>query len=187
MNTFPDARQGFDEEDLPLRPATPGGGGGSADEGSDLLPPFAPGRHLPESPSPGLPEGAGSVDEGAEEELPWLAGSTAEEAEQRRQDEESGEPVAEAPAWLDLGSDFEGGGIPEEPLAGEPAETPEAAGPDAAAAAADALAERFESIARMLRARGVAGVLDSRARDPLGLLLTGFALGYLQRDEDAGE
>jgi hypothetical protein len=236
MNAFPDSRQEFGEEDLPMGPTTPRSDG-VPDAGDDaLLPPFARGSasapagagdgaaapfDFPsESFAPFEQPSADPVASGeAEEELPWLV--TAEESGQE----------AEMPAWLDLDAaaevepapesdDGKSGEEPGEPAWGmagdgpaEPAwemaaDAPEepaweiagnAPGEPAGELAADgseeqagespegapALAERFESIARLLRARGVAGVLEEGKRDPLGLLLTGFALGYLQRDEDS--
>lgn len=52
--------------------------------------------------------------------------------------------------------------------------------PEAAptAAAADAVAERLEEVARTLRDQGSAGLLVSPAHEPLHLLIAGYALGY---------
>lgn len=46
------------------------------------------------------------------------------------------------------------------------------------AAAADAVAERLEEVARTLRDQGSAGLLVSPAHEPLHLLIAGYALGY---------
>jgi hypothetical protein len=179
---------------------------GEAEEVQDHESPFAFEGGENESPfafEAGDADGQRGGDD-AGEELPWLV--TAEEgAAARRADAAAdwaaiaGEPAGEGetasdgemPAWLDLD-------VAEEPEQEDrtPASSSESGpalsredGEEAGAEGvegAPALAERFESIARLLRARGVAGVLESGNRDPLGLLLTGFALGYLQRDEDAG-
>ncbi|CAN5287085.1 hypothetical protein BH23GEM4_BH23GEM4_21370 [soil metagenome] len=69
-------------------------------------------------------------------------------------------------------------GEPEPQRAPEPlsALTPESA----AGGAAEQVAERLERIARTLRAGGVGALHD--ASDPLALLVTGFVLGYEQRE-----
>jgi hypothetical protein len=228
MDAFPHSRQGFDDGDLPLGPARPGGAGGAAgDEDEDeLLPPFVPGDRaagplpaeadppaladepLPfEADPPALadappplevepPVEEGGADAG--DELPWLvtaaetaaAGGASPEGDEPRPEwaphpaaEESRDASAagedDVPDWLELGGEADGEGV-----GAAPDDAPEGSAPAAGGAeGALALAERFESVARLLRARGVAGVLEDGSDDPLGLLLTGFALGYLQRDE----
>ncbi len=68
-------------------------------------------------------------------------------------------------------------GEPEPPAAPEPLP---ALTPESAAGGAEQVAERLERIARTLRAGGVGALHD--ASDPLALLVTGFVLGYEQRE-----
>jgi len=185
MDAFPDSRQDFGEDDFPLGPARPGPSGGAAEHDSELLPPFAPGeRPAPADAGDDLPwlvtaaetsAAEGAAVEGAGHEQEW-----APHPATAAQHDDSADADRDVPAWLELeGEEEEPGEESPEPDADAGEGTPTADG----AAGAARLAERFESVARLLRARGVAGVLEDGRDDPLGLLLTGFALGYLQRDE----
>jgi hypothetical protein len=68
---------------------------------------------------------------------------------------------------------------PEQPAAWTPPEPP--AQPEPAPHALMEVVERLESIARSLR-EDPDGFLAGNAGDPLGLLITGFVLGYSRRD-----
>ncbi len=76
----------------------------------------------------------------------------------------------------------------EEPAPSEAAEpfTPSATGTGAAgqglAAAMDDVADRLEGIVRALRSGDASAFLASGSADPLHLLVTGFVLGYAERD-----
>jgi hypothetical protein len=182
----------------PLGPAISPRGSQSPSPIGQMAEPLAPfGLNPPSSSLPdlvaeleGIDSGSGAVDD-----IPWLFLN-------ERSAPTPVEPMATVPDLDALEPFAAAGGEDEEGNEGEEDESEHTPGddgrgsadpadgrwrvppadwaPEAAptAAAADAVAERLEEVARTLRDQGSAGLLVSPAHEPLHLLIAGYALGY---------